>query len=332
MRAILITLLALPLAAMAQTTPGSTDAQAVSLRARAAMDGGDYTEAQKLYERALDLRRETFGESSAPYAAALVDLARAYQATEKRSADAVKLYRQALPIQEATLGPNHPDVATTLYYLALDAHGHKQREAALAMYQRALDIRTKAFGASDPRLAEVLTSMASLNEDEMLYQRALAILDTGGKPTSQTATTLELYARYLTAHDRTRQAEPLRLRATDIRVENVARIGARRPHAEGPKPFRVNAAEGVKAPTLLKKVEPEYTDAARLDKLQGPVVLSIVVGADGLAHDIQLKQGVGLGLDEKAAEAIARWMFNPGIKDGRPVPVAATVEVNFRLL
>jgi len=316
---------------MAQTPTDSTDAQTLRLRGNAAIEAGNYTNAQRLYERALEQQRATFGESSAAYAAALVDLARAYQATEKRSAEAVNLYRQALPIQEATLGREHPDVATTLYYLALDAHGHKRTVEAQEMYQRALDIRTKAFGVSDPRLAEILTPLASLKNDEMLYQRSLAILDASGRTSSQTATTLEKYGNYLRAQDRVAEAGSMESRARQIRVERVAEIGARRAPAPG-KAFRINAAEGVKAPTLKYKIEPEYTDVARLDKLQGTVLLKIVVGADGLAHDIQLLRGVGLGLDEKAAEAIGKWVFNPGARDGQPVPVLATVEVNFKLM
>jgi TonB family protein len=69
-----------------------------------------------------------------------------------------------------------------------------------------------------------------------------------------------------------------------------------------------------------------------LARLAGTVVLSIVIGTDGLAHDIQVGRGLGLGLDEKAAEAVGKWTFQPGAKDGQPVPVAATIEVNFRLL
>jgi protein TonB len=94
--------------------------------------------------------------------------------------------------------------------------------------------------------------------------------------------------------------------------------------------FRVGA--GVSAPKLLSKVEPQYTEEARFARFQGTVVVYAEIGADGLAHNLQVIRGLGLGLDEKALEAIDRWRFHPGSKDGNPVTVAATIEVNFRLL
>jgi TonB family protein len=89
---------------------------------------------------------------------------------------------------------------------------------------------------------------------------------------------------------------------------------------------------GVSAPGVLFKVEPEYSEEARKAKFQGTVVLSIVVDPNGKARDVRVVRPLGLGLDEKAIEAVMKWRFKPGMKDGAPVPVQATVEVNFRLL
>ena len=86
------------------------------------------------------------------------------------------------------------------------------------------------------------------------------------------------------------------------------------------------------APALLYKLEPEYSEEARDEKIAGTVVISIVVDTNGQATDIQLMKGIGFGLDEKAVEAIGQWKFRPGTKDGVPVPVQANIEVNFRLL
>jgi protein TonB len=91
-------------------------------------------------------------------------------------------------------------------------------------------------------------------------------------------------------------------------------------------------AGGVTAPTLLYKVEPEYSEEARKAKYQGTVVLYVEVDPTGRAINPKVIRSLGLGLDEKAVEAVRKWKFKPGYKDGKPVTVVATIEVNFRLL
>jgi len=89
---------------------------------------------------------------------------------------------------------------------------------------------------------------------------------------------------------------------------------------------------GVTAPSLLYKKEPEYSEEARKAKYQGTVLLYVEVDSSGKATNIKVQRSLGLGLDEKAIEAVKQWKFKPGYKDGKPVTVAATIEVNFRLL
>jgi TonB family protein len=89
---------------------------------------------------------------------------------------------------------------------------------------------------------------------------------------------------------------------------------------------------GVTAPVLLFKKEPEYSEEARKAKYQGTVVLYIEVDPSGRAVNAKVIRSLGLGLDEKAIDAVKQWKFKPGYKDGKPVTVAATIEVNFRLL
>jgi periplasmic protein TonB len=89
---------------------------------------------------------------------------------------------------------------------------------------------------------------------------------------------------------------------------------------------------GVSGPILLHKVEPQYSDEARKAKWQGTVRLQLVVDATGKPTSIQVITPLGLGLDTKAVEAVEQWLFKPGTKDGKPVPVIAVVDVSFRLL
>ena len=91
------------------------------------------------------------------------------------------------------------------------------------------------------------------------------------------------------------------------------------------------AGGDVKAPALIEKVEPQYTEEAKNAKLEGTVVLSAVIETDGTAGNIQVTRSLNAGLDAKAVEAVGKWRFRPGTKGEKPVRVQATIEINFRL-
>lgn len=93
--------------------------------------------------------------------------------------------------------------------------------------------------------------------------------------------------------------------------------------------FRIGG--GVSAPKAIYAPDPEYSEEARKAKYQGTVVLSLIVGADGVPREIRVARSVGLGLDEKAIETVRTWKFEPGTKDGKPVATYATIEVAFHL-
>lgn len=88
---------------------------------------------------------------------------------------------------------------------------------------------------------------------------------------------------------------------------------------------------GVSAPRVTYGPDPEYSKKARKAKYQGTCVLWLVVGADGKPRDIKVVRSLGLGLDEKAVEAVSKWRFDPARKDGQPVAVQINIEVTFRL-
>jgi periplasmic protein TonB len=88
---------------------------------------------------------------------------------------------------------------------------------------------------------------------------------------------------------------------------------------------------GVSAPRPIFQPDPEYSEEARKAKYQGTVVLGLVVGPDGRPRDMKVLRSLGLGLDEKAIDAVKNWRFDPALKDGKPVAVYISVEVDFRL-
>jgi TonB family protein len=93
--------------------------------------------------------------------------------------------------------------------------------------------------------------------------------------------------------------------------------------------FRVGG--GVSAPRVLYQPDPEYSEQARKAKYEGTCVLGLIVGPDGLPRNIRISRSLGMGLDEKAIEAVRQWKFEPARKNGQPVAVQISVEVDFRL-
>lgn len=88
---------------------------------------------------------------------------------------------------------------------------------------------------------------------------------------------------------------------------------------------------GISAPQAISSPDPDYTEEARRAKKQGTCVLWLIVDAAGHPRDIKVVRGLGLGLDAKALEAVRQWRFQPALKDGKPVDVQISVEVEFHL-
>jgi TonB family protein len=89
---------------------------------------------------------------------------------------------------------------------------------------------------------------------------------------------------------------------------------------------------GISPPRVLRKLEPRYSEEARRSWLSGTVILFCVISADGKARDLRVIRSLGLGLDEQAIQSVEQWLFQPGTKEGQPVNVQVSIEVNFRLL
>ena len=88
---------------------------------------------------------------------------------------------------------------------------------------------------------------------------------------------------------------------------------------------------GVSPPVLIYSVDAEFSDEARRAKYQGVSVVSLIVDAHGMPQRIRVVRKLGMGLDEKAMEAVKQYRFKPSVYQGKPVPVEITIEVNFHL-
>jgi TonB family protein len=88
---------------------------------------------------------------------------------------------------------------------------------------------------------------------------------------------------------------------------------------------------GVSMPRAIYAPEPEFSEEARIKKFQGEVTLLVTIGADGRPRNLTVVRSLGMGLDQKALDAVRTWRFDPAKKDGRPVAVQMNIIVNFHL-
>ena len=88
---------------------------------------------------------------------------------------------------------------------------------------------------------------------------------------------------------------------------------------------------GVSAPQLIFQVEPEFSEEARKAKVAGNVLVTLIVDTSGHPQRVRVLRGIGMGLDEKAIEAVKQYRFKPAMEGGKPVPVEVNVDVNFQI-
>jgi protein TonB len=89
---------------------------------------------------------------------------------------------------------------------------------------------------------------------------------------------------------------------------------------------------GVSMPVVLYQPDPEFSEEARKAKFSGNVLVYLYIEPDGTPSHVRVARGVGMGLDQKAVEAVRKYRFKPAMKDGKPVRADLYVEVNFQIL
>jgi len=88
---------------------------------------------------------------------------------------------------------------------------------------------------------------------------------------------------------------------------------------------------GVSAPVVVHSVEPEFTAEARAANFQGGVSIQLIVDAQGNPQNVHVIRHLGMGLDDKAIEAVRQYKFKPAMYEGHPVAVQLVIEVDFHL-
>lgn len=292
----------------------------------------DFDTARALLDTAASIRAGVSGTGSVNYGVGLMKIAD-LEARRKNTSEAIAFYTKAVQV----LG-SRPEAAPAFIYLGIRSIGAKNYDEATTYFQTAQALNTPQSGRAAMWLAVVKEKQNDPSGADAMYQAALAAHDPAS---AEAGTTMQLYSLFLSRRgraeeskamaDRVKAIPPQRTPVATFRSQSavsttVAATGVTTTTAA------VRPGNGVSVPALVRKVEPQYSEEARLAKLQGTVTLSLVVGADGVPINIQVVKPLGLGLDQEAVDAVSSWTFKPGMKDGAPVPVMAAVEVNFRLL
>jgi TonB family protein len=231
------------------------------------------------------------------------------------------------------LGANSPGAAGMITPIVEELY--RNQSVILRMH---VDVYMPTVAAMAQQMArQTENSAAAIDPNAPIVEMSQEVVELSSAPVD--ASLFEIPKEYaaVPADDLIRATIPNRVQesqkpAGEIAAQataDQAKPGPAAPPSEGGV-YRLGG--GVSAPIVIYKKDPGYTEEARKGNLWGTVVLQIVVGADGLPHNMRVVRRLGMGLDEKAVEAVSVWRFRPGVKQGNSVAVMATVEVNFRLL
>jgi TonB family protein len=112
------------------------------------------------------------------------------------------------------------------------------------------------------------------------------------------------------------------LQLPQIEVDDISDIG---------NIYDYKIESGFSPPQPINQVDAKFSDEARRARYQGKLFISLIVDTKGMPRNIQIVRPLGMGLDQKAIEAVKAYRFKPAMKDGAPVAVHVHIEISFRL-
>ncbi len=299
---------------------------------------GDRAVAAREYDRAADLYETAMGElgpGDPRRAEALMRLARVRRA-QGDLAKPEELYREADPLAAAAWGRESAEYAGFLNEVGRYYHRRRKYEIAERFYRDGFAIRVRKLGKENIEVAESIHNLAILYENQALFEKAEVYYRTAlelrekllGPDNVLTIETAEHFARLLHRIQKHAEATPLEERARAVR----------RPLLDAAAGPRVDIGQvygpgsALKMPELEDQTEPDYSDEARIGRHEGVVGVEAEIDVDGLPRNLRIVRILGLGLDEKALEAVRQWRFRPARLDGKKVACRVLLEINFTLL
>lgn len=299
--------------------------------AREALATKEFDQAARLLRRAREEAR-SFSQNDPRRVVPLMELAKLHLSRGDYAVPE-QLYREADEIGRLAWGSESLEYASLLNDIGRYYHLRVRYTEAENFYKLAFATRTRLLGRDHADVAAVVNNLAVLYENQVLYAKAesyyrtaLEIREKGlGEDHPDTIMTLDHLARLLHKLSRPTDAAEFEERALELRRErstpaNPADLGT------------LAAGPGVQPAVLIERTEPDYTDEARIANHEGSVLLQVDVDGDGVPANILVLRYLGLGLDDKAVEAVRQWRFRPARSGGRKVPSRLRLEIAFRLI
>jgi protein TonB len=112
-------------------------------------------------------------------------------------------------------------------------------------------------------------------------------------------------------------------------LDGSARLAQEQPENTSDAVYELG--DGVTPPKAIYQPDPEYSESARKKKINGTVIVAMIVTAEGKVRDLKIIKSLDKSLDKQAIAAVSKWKFQPATKGGKPVAVHLPVEVDFRL-
>lgn len=299
-----------------------------------ALGDADYDTAKLRYQSAL-LRSRGFTDQDPRKVVALVRMARLYRA-QGDFAEPEQLYASALRLSRASSDKENQELARLIFEIGGYYHLRRKYEKAETYYREAFGARVRLLGREHAEVADSINNLAILYENqarfskaESYYRAALEIREKAlGPDDLKTAVTREHFARLLHKMQRGVEARTLLEQAGEVRRPLIEKA-AGAPTNLGEV---YSAQAGLRPPEIEQKSEPDYTLEARIARHEGASLLEVDIDAQGRVRNVRILRSLGLGLDEKAIEAVRRWRFKPASLQGKRVASRTRLEIQFQLL
>ena len=251
--------------------------------------------------------------------------------------------RKRLMLIMATLLLVAPCVAATSFALALDLD--RQEPAATASTEKtdrqkqerereelkraARELKEKVQTAPASQRAEAEARLLEVQRNLELHERIMQEFDSQREQKEKRIQELRETVAQL---EKNRPADEARMKEVRKQIAEMETLyTAERERAVQQNIAEMQQVQGDRKARVIYRVEPEYPLDAREKKIEGTVVLTLTVDHDGLPQNIQVKKSLNPSLDQSAIEAARKMRFEPAIKNGQPVSMFISVEMEFRV-